>query len=271
MNVDLPHITDEELRLISELVYKHAGIRLGPEKRHLVELRLGKILRREGISSYLVYYRKVVSDPTGKELRRLLDAIATNYTQFFREPQHFEFLRTHVIPELKKQRKNSVAVLSAGCATGEEPYSIAITLLNSPFTGSWHTEVIAGDISSQALAFAKEGVYPPEAVKGLGRYLLSRYFEKVEKGYRVKEEVRRLVKFVELNLLNPLPWQEYFEVVFCRNVMIYFDPETRRRTVRALCRALKPGGYLIVGHVEGFFGMDEELRLIRPSVYQRVR
>lgn len=270
MKGDLPRITDEELRLISELVYRHAGIRLGPEKRHLVELRLGKILRREEIPSYLAYYRRVISDPTGKELRRLLDAIATNYTQFFREPQHFEFLKNHVIPELKRQQKKSISVLSAGCATGEEPYSITITLLESPFTASWHMEVTAGDISSQALSFAREGVYPPEALKGLGRYLLTRYFEKVEKGYRVREEVRRLVKFVELNLLNPLPWRDHFDVVFCRNVMIYFDFETRKKVVKALLSALKPGGYLMVGHVEGFFGMDEHLRLIRPSVYQRV-
>jgi len=271
VKADFPRITDEELKLISELVWRHAGIRLGPEKRHLVELRLGKILRKENIPTYSAYYRRVMADPTGKELRRLLDAIATNYTQFFREPQHFEFLKDHVIPELKKKGKRSIAVLSAGCATGEEPYSIAMTLLESPLTTSWHMEVIAGDISSQALAFAREGVYPPEALKAVGRALTAKYFEKVEKGYRVKDEVKRLVRFVELNLLNPLPWRGHFDVVFCRNVMIYFDPETRKRTVKALSGALKPEGYLIVGHVEGFFGLDEGLRLIRPSVYQRVK
>jgi len=265
----VPRITDRELDLISKLVYQHAGIRLGPEKRHLVELRLGKILRREGIPSYEEYYRMVIADRSGQRLRELLDAITTNFTQFFREPQHFQFLREHVIPELHRRGQRTFSLWSAACATGEEPYSIAITLLETPLAKGWKKEILASDISHHALALAKEGAYPEEALRGLDASIIRRYFSKEGERYRVKEPVKALVTFTTFNLLSEPPWKEHFDVIFCRNVMIYFDRETRAKVVGNLLKALKPGGYLIVGHVEGFFGQRNGLKLVRPSVYRK--
>lgn len=264
-----PRITDRELALISTLVYQHTGIRLGPEKKHLVELRLGKILRRDGIPSYEDYYRMVIADRSGLRLRELLDAITTNFTQFFREPQHFRFLKEEVIQELYRRGQRAISVWSAACATGEEPYSIAITLLESPLAHGWKKEVLASDISTQALARAKEGLYPEEALKGLEASIIRRYFSKEGEGYRVKEAVKQLVTFMPFNLLTEPPWKERFDVVFCRNVMIYFDRETRKKVVGNLLKALKTGGYLVVGHVEGFFGEGSGLKLVRPSVYRK--
>lgn len=267
--IQTPRITDRELDLISRLVYQHTGIRLGPEKRHLVELRLGKILRLEGIPTYEQYYRMVLADKSGQRLRQLLDAITTNFTQFFREAQHFWFLKDQVIPEMQRRGQKAVSVWSAACATGEEPYSIAITLLESPLAKGWRKEVFASDISTKALARAKEGVYPEDALRGLDPSIVRRYFSKVEGGYRVREIVRGIVTFAVFNLLSEPPWKERFDAIFCRNVMIYFDRETRAKVVNNLLKALKPGGYLMVGHVEGFFGQTDGLKLVRPSIYRK--
>ncbi len=265
----IPRITDRELKLISDLVYKHAGIRLGPEKRHLVELRLGKILRTEGIGSYEEYYRKVLLDKSGEELKRLLNAITTNFTQFFREPQHFDFLKQHVIPELESKGRWEICIWSAACATGEEPYSIAITLLEIPQIADWSKEIIASDISTHALSVAKRGLYPEEALKEINPLLVKKYFVKEPQGFRIKDQVKEIVKFMVFNLLSVPPWREHFDVIFCRNAMIYFDKETRRKVVDNLREALKPGGFLIVGHVESLFGAEKDLRLVKPSIYRK--
>ena len=265
----IPRITDRELKLISDLVYRHAGIRLGPEKRHLVELRLGKILRAEGIGSYEEYYRKVLLDKSGKELKRLLNAITTNFTQFFREPQHFDFLKQHVIPGLKSKGRRDIHIWSAACATGEEPYSIAITLLEVPQIADWSKEIIASDISTHALSVAKEGLYPEEALKGVKSFLVKKYFVKEPEGLRVKDQVKGIVKFLVFNLLSVPPWREYFDVIFCRNAMIYFDKETRQKVVDNLIGALKPGGFLIIGLVESLFRANKDLRLVKPSIYRK--
>jgi len=263
-----PRINEKELKLISDLVYQHTGIRLGPEKRHLIELRLGKILRNEKIPSYEEYYRRVISDKSGQELRRLLEALTTNFSLFFREKQHFEFLK-----ELLKReslRKKNFSIWSSACACGEEPYSIAITVLEALNPSLYKVEIIASDISTHALKLAQEGLYPPESLKGIPPLLLKKYFIKEEKGFRVKSEVKSLVKFLQFNLLSPLPWREYFDVIFCRNVMIYFDENSRMRVLGNLLQALKPGGFLVLGHVEAFLGrMMKGLELVTNSIYRK--
>jgi chemotaxis protein methyltransferase CheR len=263
-----PRINEKELKLISDLVYQHTGIRLGPEKRHLIELRLGKILRNEKIPSYEEYYRRVISDKSGQELRRLLEALTTNFSLFFREKQHFEFLK-----ELLKReslRKKPFSIWSSACACGEEPYSIAITILEALNPSLYKVEIIASDISTHALKLAQEGLYPPESLKDIPPLLLKKYFIKEENGFRVKSEVKSLVKFLQFNLLSPPPWREYFDVIFCRNVMIYFDENSRMRALGNLLQALKPGGFLVLGHVEAFLGrMMKGLELLTNSIYRK--
>jgi len=268
LHPETPRISERELKLISDLVYHHTGIRLGPEKRHLIELRLGKILRNEKIPSYEEYYRRVISDKSGQELRRLLDALTTNFSLFFREKQHFEFLKELLQKEFL--RKKAFSIWSSACATGEEPYSIVITVLETLNPSLYKVELIASDISTHALKLAQEGLYPPESLKGISPLLVKKYFVKEERGFRVKNEVKSLVKFMQINLLSPPPWREYFDVIFCRNVMIYFDENSRMKALENLLQALKPGGYLILGHVEAFLGrIIKGLELVKNSIYRK--
>jgi len=266
----LPQMTEREFKKLSELIYERCGIKLGPEKKTLLQARLGKVLRKEGLPSYEAYYRKVVMDRTGRELVRLIDLVTTNFTQFFREAQHFNFLREHVLKEMKRMGARGIYIWSAACATGEEPYSIAILLLESKEIAGWRREVLASDVSAQALEFAREGVYPQERLKGIPPEWREKYFEEVEGGYRVKEKVKGMVDFRRLNLLSPPPWRSCFDVIFCRNVMIYFDRPTKQRVLGHLWQALKPGGYLFVGHAESLFNLGDGFRYVRPAIYRRM-
>lgn len=266
----MPRMTEAEFHKLSTLIYERCGIKLGPEKRTLLEARLGKVLRREAIPSYDAYYQKVVSDRTDKELLRLIDLVTTNFTHFFREPQHFDFLRQRVLPEMRQAGAKEIYIWSAGCATGEEPYSIAILLLENNTVG-WKRAVLASDVSSQALEFAQKGVYPAERLRGVPQQWRRKYFVEVDGGYRVKEEVKLLVEFRRLNLLSPPPWQGCFDVIFCRNVMIYFDRSAKQRVLGHLRQALKPGGYLFVGHAESLFNLSDGFQYVKPAIYRRGR
>ena len=267
--IAIPEISESEFRKLSALIYERCGIKLGPEKKALLQSRLSKVLRKEGIPSYEDYYRRVISDRSGRELIRLIDLITTNFTHFFREHQHFQYLREHILPEMRELGAKGIYIWSAGCATGEEPYSIAITLLESPGVMDWRKEILASDVSTQALEFAREGVYPEERLKGGPPEWRRKYFLKEGDRYRLKDRVRRMVEFRRLNLLSPPPWRGCFDVIFCRNVMIYFDQPTKRRVLGSLLQALKPGGYLFVGHAESLLRLGDGFRYVKPSIYRR--
>lgn len=265
----MPEISESEFRKLSALIYERCGIKLGPEKKALLQARLSKVLREEGIPSYEDYYQRVISDRSGQELIRLIDLITTNFTHFFRELQHFQFLRERILPEMKQLGSKGIHIWSAGCATGEEPYSIAITLLESPVVMDWRKEILASDVSTQALEFAKEGIYPEERLKGVSPELRRKYFLKEGDRYRLKDRVKKMVKFRRLNLLSPPLWMGCFDVIFCRNVMIYFDQPTKRKVLGSLLQALRPGGYLFVGHAESLLRLGDGFRYVKPSIYRR--
>ncbi len=266
-----PPITDEEFRKISLLAYEKAGIRLGPEKKVLVQSRLCKVLRKEGLTSYDEYYCRLIADKTGREFARFIDLITTNFTHFFREKRHFDFLSEQILPEVRESGR-VLRIWSAGCATGEEPYSIAILLLEEGFSAD-EAMVLASDISLQALSEAEEGVYEEEKLRELPPVLKRKYFLPAGGGrYRIKEEVKGLVRFRRSNLLFPPPWGFPLDVIFCRNVMIYFDNENKKRVLWNLRSALRKGGYLFVGHAESLITVSNGtgLKYMRPSIYRRM-
>ncbi|NDY43171.1 protein-glutamate O-methyltransferase CheR [Dissulfurirhabdus thermomarina] len=271
-------LRDQEFQRLSDLIHRKAGIYLRAEKKELLKARLGKILRQRGIRRFSHYYRLVVEDETGAELAALLDAISTNLTQFFRERRHLDFLTGEAIPEILRLRRldrdRTLRIWSAGCASGEEPFSLVIACLEAKvLPPTWRLEVQATDLSTRVLAQAERGIYDIQKTTPLPRHVLHRYFQKGIGRYdgyvRVKETVRRHVRFLRHNLMEPFPWRDPMDIIFCRNVMIYFDKPTQERTVRRFHACLRPGGFLFVGHSESLIGTDHPYRYVRPTVYRK--
>jgi len=271
MTIAGPELTDFELSKIARLVYEQSGIRLHAGKRALITARLQKRVRLGGFSSFRQYVRYVQNDRSGSEMTALLDAITTNHTSFFREPQHFDFLRRVVIPPIVARRA-AIAGWSAACATGEEPYSIAMTLTDAGEAAA-HARVVASDLSTRALATARAGVYKAERIAGLPAELQRTYFEPGtgdRRGLvRATPALRRIVEFHHANLLEASNPDGSFDFIFCRNVMFYFDRAARQRVVTMLERHLVAGGFLFVSHAESLSEVRHALRRCAPGVYQR--
>ncbi len=267
-------ITDKELSAVIDLVYRKSGITLHDGKRALVTARLQKRLKAIGVRSYSDYLAYLDQDATGGELVMLLDAISTNHTSFFREPQHFDFLRDRVVPELLAQRRAGIDVWSAACSSGEEPYTLAMVLGEAlPEAEAAQVRLLASDLSTKVLGLARAGVYKMERLRDVAPPLLRKYFEKglgAQEGLaRVKAPVRQRVRFEQLNLLEIGDLGTRFSVIFCRNVMIYFDRPVQQRVVSMLERHLLPGGYLFISHSESLNGISHDLRWMAPAVYRR--
>jgi chemotaxis protein methyltransferase CheR len=264
-------LSDAELSQVVRLVYEHSGITLHAGKRALVLARLQKRVRARRFSNFREYLAHVKRDTSGAEIAALLDAIATNHTGFFREPQHFGFLRSTVVPALAT---GPIRIWSAGCSSGEEAVTIGITLLDA-LEPQHHgrIRIMASDLSTRALAAASAGVYKMERVAGIPRDVLRRHFERglgAQTGQaRVAAHVRRLIEYRRLNFLETPDLRERFEVIFCRNVMIYFDRDVQQRVLSLLERHLAPGGYLFISHSESLNGTTHGLRWVAPAIYQR--
>ncbi len=263
-------LSDRELDRIIDLAHRACGIDLSKGKKELIQARLGKKIRQGNFASFRHYYEHVTSDHTGEELLSLLDALTTNFTSFLREPAHFDFLRKSILPGID----GPIRIWSAACSTGEEPYTIAMSLIDE--LGDAVVDracILASDISVKALATAERGVYETERFRDFplawrGRFLL-RGADRAEGWYRIKPVVRRMIDFRRVNLIEPFPAAPAFHVIFCRNVMIYFDRETQSRLVNRLASFLDPGGYLLVGHSESLNGFPHPFQYIQPAVYRR--
>ena len=252
------------------LVYEKSGINLGEKKEALVCARLGKRMRTLGIDDYRKYFKYVARDTSGQEIVELLDVISTNITHFFREHQHFEFLNS-IVGEWVSQGQRRFRIWSAACSTGEEPYSIAMTLRET-LSDITDTKILATDISTRVLQKAMQGMYEERHMEKVPRELRLKYLLKdsgQEKSlYKIAKSLRDMVTFGRLNLsVHPYPLNGPFDVIFCRNVMIYFDNQVRRRVLESMYKLLKPGGYLMVGHAESLTGIVSSFKSVKPSVY----
>ncbi len=271
-----PVLHDRELAAIVQLVYQKSGITLHEGKRALISARLQKRLREGGFKSFKAYLATVEQDESGQELVSLLDAIATNHTSFFREPQHFTCLVERLLPRLANaSRPRDIRIWSAACSSGEEPFSIVMTLMDAlPLQAMARVRVLASDISTKALARATSGLYPMERVQSVPLATLKRYFKRglgaLEGLAQVAPGVRSAVEFRRLNLLEIDHLGETFDVIFCRNVMIYFDKAVQQRVVTMLERHLRPGGTLFISHSESLNGIRHGLRWVAPATYERV-
>ena len=273
-------IRDSDYEFIRQLVYRRSRINLGPDKRELVVARLNKRLRATKIPTISDYCHYLKDQSDEEELCNLIDVISTNHTYFFREAEHFEFLRSHILADMVRRHTLEhwpcFNAWSAACSSGEEPYSIAITVAEffqkNQVTWPWRIE--ATDISHRVLQKARTGVYREDAIAKVPREIFSSHFQKgygpQAGNYRIKPQLAEMVTFRQLNLLeNEPPVRDLFHVIFCRNVMIYFDHPTQEELVHRLARRLVPGGYLLVGHSESLTAIRHGLEVVRPAIYRR--
>lgn len=276
-------MTDREFSLFQTLIYQAAGIYLSSVKKSLLVGRLTRRLRELGLHSFESYYRLVIEK--GEEERvYLLDAISTNETHFFREPKQFEFLEQQLLPEWFREaasgrRPRKIRVWSAGCSTGEEPYSLAMTLLGTFQTlrggapaAPWQIEILATDLSTRVLDRARKAVWPIEKAREIPPRYLQPFMLKgtgsQEGKIKAGPEIRSLIRFERLNLNEEVyPPSEPFDLIFCRNVLIYFDAESKRRVIDRLLGFLPPAGHLFIGHAESLTGLADRVRSVLPTVY----
>lgn len=261
----------EQFARIRQLLYQLCGIALRPGKEGLVKARLMKRLLALALDSFDAYLAYVEHDPSGQELVAMIDALTTNKTSFFREPQHFVYLRHRVVPELQETR-HPIRFWSAGCASGEEPYSLAMALWETlPGIEQRDVRILATDISTRVLAVARQAVYEKETLSDVPAPVLHKYFMLVRhdatRAYQVKDPIRAMVRFVRLNLMQPWPMRGPFDAIFCRNVMIYFDKPTQERLVQRFWALLRPGGHLFIGHSESLTGASHAFHYVQPAVY----
>lgn len=272
-------LTPEDYERFRRLIYEQSGINLGDQKQQLVRARLGKRLRSGNFASYRAYYEHVKRDKSGAELCSLIDAISTNTTHLFREQQHFEFLaqtlRGWLDDSAQRGRAGGFRFWSAGCSSGEEPHSIAMTVddvLSARRAVDWR--LLATDISTSMLERAQAGVYEAHRLGTVPDQYRRRYF--VRAGGKdatllcVKPELQARITFARFNLMQErFPFRQGFDFIFCRNVMIYFDRPTQTALVDRYTTHLRPGGYLVIGHSESLNNLQHSLRYVRPTIYQR--
>lgn len=270
-------ITDQEFQLMRELIYNRFGINLTEQKRSLLVGRLQKLIRETGFTSFKSYYDHLIKEPGEQALSELIDRISTNHTYFNREKEHFDyFLHTalpKVIEQLRKTNRRDLRIWCAGCSTGEEAYMIL--MLMHEYLGrdyaSWDAGLLATDISSRALNHASSGIYASDRIEAVPQELRQKYFQSAKAGtWEVRDNLKKEATFRRFNLMNErFPFKRPFQMIFCRNVMIYFDKPTRDNLVSKFHQFTEPGGYLFIGHSESL-GRDQDLwRYLMPATYLR--
>ena len=265
-------LTNSEFDFIVKFVSERYGIDLS-QKRRLIEARLAGELKANGFSSYAQYIDLLKSNPASDKVDNFINKITTNYSYFNREMEHYDFLMNTIIPSLAQAKKSSIRIWSAGCSTGEEPYNIAMAIDSALGLkrNLWSVSINATDVSTRALTVAKKAEYPESELSGMPEAWRKNYMTKLPNGnYQVKDNIRNTVSFSKFNLMDPFPHRLY-DVIFCRNVMIYFKQHTSQAIVKKFYQSTAEGGYLLIGHSETISRTaDNQYKYIRPSIYQKV-
>jgi chemotaxis protein methyltransferase CheR len=271
-------LDESEFQRISELVYDHCGINLHDGKRELVRARLAKRLREGRFTSFSEYIEHVLNDTTGQEWSILVDSLSTNLTKFFREDQHFDYMRQELLPRIvaakRKANQHRIRGWSAGCSSGEEPYSIAITLSEAiSGLGRWDIKLLATDVSTRVLEKARKGVYDEERIEPIPMQWRNKYLRPVhDRGqtlYEVDHALKEMVITRHLNLMQEWPIKGPIDFIFCRNVMIYFDKPTQSRLIQRFHSLLDSGGILFTGHSESLTGIEHAFKYVKPTIYMK--
>ncbi|WP_378955266.1 CheR family methyltransferase [Pelosinus sp. sgz500959] len=266
-------ISDHDFKKLITYIQKNYGINLS-QKKNLIEGRLSNLLIEKGFDNFSEYLEYVFTDTTNLEITSLVNKLTTNHTFFMRETAHFTYFEKQVLPYLKiKNKEKDLRIWSAGCSTGEEPYTLAMII--AEYFGKekmfWDTKLLATDISVNALGIAEEGVYLFDTLNTLPKSWKLKYFRQVNKdNYQVLDEIKREVIFRVFNLMDEcFPFKQKFHVIFCRNVMIYFDHATKMRLINKFYEITEPGGYLFIGHSESIGRDETRYSYVMPAVYRK--
>ena len=274
-------LSEAEFKKIASYIEKNVGIKMPPEKRLMMQSRLTSRLKALHLDSFKQYIDYVFSgkDTDNHEIIMMIDAMTTNLTEFFREPQHFDFMRNVALPEYAAQGRGKIKIWSAGCSTGQEPYTLSMVMSEfirqNPTSSIRDYSVLATDISTKVLDKAASAIYPMDAVKGIPKQTMHQYFLKGKDpknpSVRLKQEIRNRVNFMRLNFMDDdYGFRDTLQIIFCRNVLIYFDKANQERVINQFLRYLEPGGYLFLGHSETIFGMTLPFKTVAPTVFQRI-
>jgi chemotaxis protein methyltransferase CheR len=271
-------ITDREFELLTKLIYDKIGINLTDQKRALVMGRLQKLLRQKNFSNFHQYYEYVLNEKSGEALGELANYISTNHTFFYREKDHFEFFVKETLPWIEERMKNSnsndIRIWSAGCSSGEEPYTLVMLMMEyfGPRYTHFNAGILATDISEKALGIAKEGIYSYERIRNLPEHFIKKYFKRAgANDWKIDDRVKNEVTFRKFNLMNEVfPFRKQFDTIFCRNVMIYFDLPTRYKLVDKFYEMTMPSGYLFIGHSESLSRDKNRYKYIMPATYRKL-
>ena len=269
-------LQDQDFRKISDLVMRKSGIVIDERKRAFVHGRLGRRLRVLGLSDFGEYCDLLDGPDGAAESDMLINAVTTNHTSFFREPHHFDYLTQSMLPEIVEangKQRGRLRIWSAGCSTGEEPYTLAMTLLDfQPKLTSWDTRILATDLDTNVVAHAAEGLYDEDRIASIPNHHRKRYVATQPDGRgQMDPALRSMITFKPLNLLEAWPMSGPFDIIFCRNVVIYFDKPTQRRLFDRYADMLKPDGWLIVGHSESLMNLTDRFDLVGRTIYRRVQ
>lgn len=268
-------LTDSEFAKLSKFIYSEYGIKMPPEKKIMLQSRLQKRLRALKIYSFKEYIEYVFSTDGTNEVIHMMDVVSTNKTDFYREPAHFEYLRDHILPQLYEEKK-MIKLWSAGCSSGPEVYTLAIELSEFGLKNAGFDYSILGtDISTMMLKKAYAGIYSEDMVQMIPLELKRKYMlkskDKAKKLIRISQDLRRKAKFQRVNFMDEsYPVNEQFDIIFCRNVLIYFDRETQEKVINKLCRYLRQDGFFFLGHSESITNINVPLKQLKPTVYSRI-
>lgn len=270
----MQEITDNEFFLISNYIKSNYGIHLSKDKKSLIYSRLKSILDKKGFENFTQYYEYLSSDKTGEASITFIDKMTTNHTFFMREVDHFKFLKDIVLPQIEETEKNKdVRIWCAGCSSGEESYTLEMILTDYfKNKGVWDTELLATDISTIVLSKAIKGIYTKEQIKPLADDWKNNYFKSINSGQvQVIDDIKKKITYRKFNLMETkFPFKKKFQIIFCRNVMIYFDDETRTKLIKRFYDASEKGAYLFIGHSETLNNIKTDYEYIMPAVYRKI-
>jgi chemotaxis protein methyltransferase CheR len=260
-------INDLQFEKFRTLIYENCGIQ---PKKEMVEGKLDKLLRKNNIDSYDQYYQLLITGANKQHWEEFVDEITVHMSSFFRENNHFEFIRSQLRVIFEKNQRilknNEIRVWSAGCSTGEEPYTLGM-VLKEWLPPAMSIKILATDISNRTMAAAQSGIYPATIKKEMDPYYLMQYFNRSEEAYEIKPNIKELITFRLFNLMEPFPFQDTFDIIFCRNVMIYFNAEIQQQLVQKFYEVLTPGGLLFIGHSESLLNKQNGFHYLQPTVY----
>ncbi len=264
-------ITNEEFKRIVMFMEENYGINLS-KKRTLIEGRLSNILHEKGFTTYNQYLDSIFADKSGKSVVEFVNKLTTNHTYFMREPQHFEYFKSVVLPQIEASRNRDVRIWCAASSSGEEPYTIAMTIDDYFGTrrSGWDLRILATDISTDVLQKARNGVYSEESLEALPPGWKTKYFVKAGNGsYKICDRIRKEVIFKQFNLMDEIVYKKPFDIIFCRNVMIYFELDTKNSLVERFYNASNDGAYLFIGHAETI-SKSSRYKFVKPAIYRKM-